>query len=67
MTGEVCVPNIGASHRRARLAVGLLAAVSAVLLLVWLLLTDADRLWRLSVAMPAWLAAIGFLQYREKT
>lgn len=67
MTGEVCVPNIGRRHRRGRLAVGILAGVSAALLLAWLVLSDAPRAWRLLVALPAWLAAIGILQHREKT
>jgi hypothetical protein len=49
------------------LAVGVLATLSAILLLAWLLLADANRFYRLTVALPAWLGAVGFLQYREKT
>jgi hypothetical protein len=67
MSGEVCVPNIGRRHRRARLAVGVLAAASALLLLAWLVLVDAPRLARVTVGLPAWLAAVGVLQHREKT
>jgi len=67
LKGEVCVPNIGTRHRGARLAVGVLATLSAILLLAWLLLADANRFYRLTVALPAWLGAVGFLQYREKT
>ena len=53
MTGEVCFPNIGRRHRRGRLAVVILAGVSAALLLAWLVLSEAPRAWRLLVALPA--------------
>ena len=66
-TGPACVPNIGALQRRKRWIFGAIATVGALALLAVLLLWDAPRLWRLTVAAPAWLGALGFLQSREKT
>ena len=65
--GEACVPNIGAVQRRQRWIFGAIATVGALTLLAILLLWDAPRIWRLTVALPAGLAALGFLQSREKT
>jgi hypothetical protein len=67
-TGEACVvPNIGRRQRRIRWLSGAVAATVTVGLLLVLVLGDAPRLWRLGVAIPAWFAALGFLQSREKT
>lgn len=66
-TGETCVPNIGRKQRRARWLSGAVAGAAALGLLVILISSGAPRLWRLAVAVPAWFAAVGFLQSREKT
>lgn len=65
--GEACVPNIGGRQRRARWLGGAVAAVAAAALLGILVLSGAPRWWRLAVALPAWLAALGLLQSKEKT
>lgn len=61
------MPNIGRKQQRARELGGYFATAAAVALLVVLVSSGAPRLWRLSVAIPAWFAAIGFLQSKEKT
>lgn len=66
-TGEACVANIGRSQRRVRWLSGVAGAAAALTLLALLILGDAPRLWRLSVALPVWSGALGFLQSREKT
>lgn len=66
-TGEACVPNIGRRQRRVRWVSGAVAAALAAGLLLFLVLTDAPRPWRLAVAIPAWFAALGFLQSKEET
>ena len=66
-TGEVCVPNIGRKQRRVRWLGGAVAAAAAVGLLLVLVLTGAPRVWRLGVVIPAWFAALGFLQSKEQT
>lgn len=66
-TGEACVPNIGRKQRRARWVGGTLAAVAAAVLLGILIVSGAPRWWRLGVALPAWFAALGLLQSKEKT
>lgn len=61
------MPNIGRKQRRVRWLGGAVAAAAAVALLLILVFAGAPRLWRLGVALPAWFAALGFLQSREKT
>ena len=65
--GEPCVPHIGGKQSRARRLGGAAAAAAALVLLLILVSADAPRLWRVAVAIPAWFAAVGFLQSREKT
>ncbi len=61
------MPNIGGKQRRTRWVGGVLAAAAALGLLVILVSSGAPRLWRFSVAIPAWFAALGLLQSKEKT
>lgn len=61
------VPNIGDRGARGRFISGIVWLVIAVALLVALLLTDAPRWARLLLAIPAALAATGFLEARERT
>jgi len=63
----VCVANIGPRQRRIRLAFGLAMAGIAVALLVAVPALGLPRTARLLVFFPAWLAALGILQHREKT
>lgn len=67
MNGAACVPNIGPAQRRKRLRFGLVAWVMGAVALAALLVLDADRGWRLLLALPFWAGALGFLQHREKT
>lgn len=67
MEGEVCIANIGPRQRRARLLGGVVAAVATVLFAWILVFYGLPRTIRLTVFLPSFLAALGFLQYREKT
>ena len=62
----VC-PNIGPAERRKRNIAGLVGAALTVLALGALLETRASWVMRLIVALPAFLAAMGFLQARAQT
>ena len=66
MTGIVCA-NIGPKAVRLRRRAGYAGAAIAAIALAALLVTDAPRLWRLALLAPLWMAALGFLQAREKT
>lgn len=66
MAGIVCA-NIGPGAVRLRRRAGYAGAAIAAVMLGVLLVTDAPRLWRLALLAPLWMAALGFLQAREKT
>ncbi len=59
--------NIGPKAVRLRRRAGYAGAAIAIVLLAMLLALDAPRLWRLGLVAPLWMAALGFLQAREKT
>lgn len=65
--GEVCIPNIGPRQRRRRLAWGAVAAVGALALAAWLVLSGAPRPARFAVFPLAFAGALGMLQHREST
>ncbi|HET7372284.1 MAG TPA: hypothetical protein VFJ20_02835 [Gemmatimonadaceae bacterium] len=67
MTSPDRVENIGARGALRRRRSGVVWAVLAVAGLIALLVGDAPRWTRLMIAIPAGLAAIGFLQARERT
>lgn len=67
MTQFQCTPNINQSERNRRLFFGLAALAIALVLLIALLLLDADRWLRLPLFFLFWGAAVGFFQWREKT
>jgi hypothetical protein len=54
----------GARRRRAGGVVWLVVAITAAAVLVWL---REPRWWRLTLALPFGLAALGFIQARERT
>lgn len=56
--------NIGPAEIRKRRQAGWATAAAAALLLAALLAFDAPRPWRLTVFIPGFLAAVGFLQAR---
>lgn len=64
--GIVCA-NIGPRQIRRRRKMGIVAAAVAVAALALLLYVEAPRVARLILFAPLWLAALGFLQAREKT
>ena len=63
----VCVENIGAAERRRRASFGALTLVVALVLAALLILSGADREWRLVLFIPFAAAATGFFQSHEKT
>lgn len=67
MRDSACTPNIGPNERRRRLRIGVAATLVAAVLLLALLATDAQRWWRLCLAPPLWIGALGILQSRGKT
>lgn len=62
---EVCVANLGPRQRRRRLLSGV--ASLAVAILAAAALAGAPAPARALVALPLFGAALGFLQYLEKT
>ena len=67
MNGEVCIANIGPRQRRLRLLGGIVGAVGTVGYLGVVIALSLPRPFLLAVFFPAWGAALGFLQYMEKT
>lgn len=66
-TETVCIANIGPRERQKRLTFGLVTlALSAAIAggLVW---TGVAVAWRAAVFLPLMGAALGVLQWREKT
>jgi hypothetical protein len=61
------VENIGARGAIRRRRSGVFWTVLAVAELTGLLVAGAPRWTRLTIAIPAGLAAVGFLQARERT
>jgi hypothetical protein len=59
--------NIGPRERRKRLFFGVGVSAVSVAILVVLCATGANRLWRLALFLPSWIAAIGVYQARGKT
>lgn len=67
MEPTVCIANIGPRQRRARLRFGLLMAVVTVAGLVAAQVLELPGPVRLLLFFPAWSAALGIFQHREKT
>jgi hypothetical protein len=61
------VANIGPRGRRRRLRFGLIAFAASVALGAALLAADVAPRWRLTLALPLFLAALGYFQARAKT
>jgi hypothetical protein len=63
----VTIPNIGPRGRRQRLRFGFFFLAVSVALGIALVALHAPRGWRAALFVPAWLAALGFFQARDKT
>jgi len=61
------VDNIGERGARIRRRTGWVWTAVTVVVVIALVAADASRAARLFVALPVGLAALGFLQAREKT
>jgi hypothetical protein len=61
------VMNTGPRESRKRRFFGLAMLATGICLAVALAALHADRSWRLILFIPFWLAALGWLQAREKT
>jgi hypothetical protein len=66
-SSAACIPNISTAERRKRLMSGLVALAIGLVILVALVLTGTDRLWRLPLFLLFASAASGFFQWRDKT
>jgi uncharacterized membrane protein len=64
---EVCIANISPVERRKRLRFGIIQFVIGVVVLAVLLLTGADKLWRLVLIIPFGAGAASYFQWRDKT
>jgi hypothetical protein len=62
-----CIANISPAERRKRLTFGIIQLVIGLIILIALLITDADKIWRLILFLPFWAAATGYFQSRDKT
>ncbi len=65
--GETCIPNISQPERRKRLAAGVVQFALGLVVLGIMLAARVDTGWRVALLLPFWGAAVGFLQWRDKT
>jgi hypothetical protein len=65
--GEVCIPNISTAERRKRLTGGLIIFAASLVILAILVMTGANRLWRLPLFFLFLGGASGYFQWRDKT
>ncbi len=63
----VCVENIGPAQRRKRVRFGVVMLAVSAAIAAALLLSGANRWWRLGLFFPLATSAIGFFQAYEKT
>ena len=63
----VCVDNIGPREVKKRLSFGIVSGIVAVAGAAALLALGVDRFWRALLFVPAWMAALGYLQARQRT
>ncbi|MGH7145384.1 MAG: hypothetical protein ACREJ2_14840 [Planctomycetota bacterium] len=61
------VENIGRRERFKRLTMAVVMFLVAAGLAIGLVVSHADRWWRLTVALPALLSGLGFFQYQART
>ena len=61
------IPNTGPGGRRRRMGVGAVAFGTSLALGAALIASGAAPRWRLLLALPLFLAALGYFQARDKT
>jgi hypothetical protein len=64
---QACIPNLGRPQLRRRLMLGALGLAAAAALAATLAAVGASVTVRAIIVVPFYMAALGFLQYREKT
>jgi len=64
---QACIPNLGRPQRRRRLMLAAFGLAAAVALAATLAALGASVIVRAIIVVPFYTAALGFLQYREKT
>jgi len=65
--GEVCIDNISTLERQKRLRFGIRQFIFALLISGVLIGLHLNPLWRLSLLLLFWAAAVGFFQAYDKT
>jgi hypothetical protein len=65
--GSLCPPNISEAGVRRRMRFGAISTVLTVVLAGCVILTRARWFWSAAVFVPAYVAAIGFLQAGRRT
>ncbi|MCK6502157.1 hypothetical protein L6R53_01910 [Myxococcota bacterium] len=66
-SAEVCLANIGPREQRKRMTYGVVALAVGVAIGLALWGSGVHRGWRLVLALPFWMGALGVFQAREKT
>jgi hypothetical protein len=66
-TGLTCLPNIGPRQRRRRLVLAGVWATIALAVALFAVLPHLDRVWRLAVFPPTWIAVLCYLEARHHT
>ena len=66
-TGEACISNISPVERQRRLRFGINQFIITLVVLGVLIVSGADRLWRLPLLFMFWAAVVGYFQARDKT
>ena len=64
---EVCIANISPAERRKRLRFGIIQFVLGLVIFAALLITGADKTWRLILILPFGAGAASYFQWRDKT
>jgi hypothetical protein len=65
--GQVCVINITPKGRRMRMRFGLVSLAVGLAAYGVLLGSGQDRLWRLGLFFPLWMAGLGYFQATANT
>jgi len=64
---EVCIANISPLERQKRLQFGIQQFIFTLFVMGVLIVFQINPLWRLSLLVLFWAAAVGYFQARDKT